>query len=353
MLLFWRKKRARQVQRRDGQREANSDPDQDRQTANTKKALILLITLHVYIISCAFVFQHLEYVKADRQLPNLNKLAGEMSKQFNISVNESMVLVRKAVTAAELDKQVYMRSLWKEFSKAFWFVTILFTTVGTGHIVPVTFYGRLFAILSALVGIPLYALFLKHFGDCVLQVNRRIIRCCEAAQPRHKRGSNRNSKMVLFAFFQMVFIIGMGALGAIPFDWTYFDGVYFCFISLSTVGFGDLIPDLSGNKAIYGVVYMFYNVIGLGFVSCFICTVVNAIDDFRAIRETAKWAARSVRVKSSAKSNSTYSSRDTARYNFGSSTIDEAQVNNNDFKESDADKSVQGNQNNIEMDVRI
>ncbi len=58
-------------------------------------------------------------------------------------------------------------------------------------------------------------------------------------------------------------------------------GIYFCFISLSTVGFGDLIPDLSGDKAIYGIIYMFYNVIGLGFVSCFICSVVNAIDDFK------------------------------------------------------------------------
>ena len=40
---------------------------------------------------------------------------------------------------------------------------------------------------------------------------------------------------------------------------------------------------------------MFYNVIGLSFVSCFICAVVNAIDDFNSMREAIKWAATSVR----------------------------------------------------------
>ena len=74
-----------------------------------------------------------------------------------------------------------------------------------------------------------------------------------------------------------------------------FAGIYFCFISLSTVGFGDLIPDLSGDKKIYGFIYMFYNVIGLSFVSCFICAVVNAIDDFNSMQEAIKWAATSVR----------------------------------------------------------
>ena len=38
---------------------------------------------------------------------------------------------------------------------------------------------------------------------------------------------------------------------------------------------------------------MFYNVIGLAFVSCFICAVVNAIDDFNAMRDAVNWAARS------------------------------------------------------------
>ena len=43
---------------------------------------------------------------------------------------------------------------------------------------------------------------------------------------------------------------------------------------------------------------MFYNVIGLAFVSCFICAVVNAIDDFNSMNEAVKWAARSLTHRS-------------------------------------------------------
>ena len=53
---------------------------------------------------------------------------------------------------------------------------------------------------------------------------------------------------------------------------------------------------------------MFYNVIGLSFVSCFICSVVNAIDDFKTMRETARWAVQSVR-KTALKAKSSNTSR--------------------------------------------
>jgi len=267
-------------------------------THDARKTLILFIVLHVYIVICAVAFQQVEQVKSEGSMHNLNKMAENMSRRFNISLNSSMRLIQQVIYAEKLDGKVEMSKSWSEFSKAFWFVTILFTTVGTGHIVPTTFKGRLLAITTGLIGIPLYALFLKHFGECILYINKRMIGLCEGCGSTCKNGTKKNTKIVFVSFFEMMLIIFLGALGAFPFDWPYFDGIYFCFISLSTVGFGDLIPDISGDKKIYGLVYMFYNVIGLAFVSCFICAVVNAIDDFNSMNEAVKWAARSLTHRS-------------------------------------------------------
>ena len=98
---------------------------------------------------------------------------------------------------------------------------------GTGHIVPITFKGRLMAIITALIGIPLYALFLKHFGECILYANKRLLGLCSCSKLSPEEQKWKNTKIVLVAFFEMMIIIFTGALGAFPFNWTYFQGKNF------------------------------------------------------------------------------------------------------------------------------
>ncbi len=55
-------------------------------------------------------------------------------------------------------------------------------------------------------------------------------------------------------------------------DWTYFESLYFCFITMTTVGLGDYVPGCSEkwtdstSRIVYKVCLVFYFIIGLSFV---------------------------------------------------------------------------------------
>jgi hypothetical protein len=121
---------------------------------------------------------------------------------------------------------------------------------GYGNIVPATFGGRTFCILFALVGIPLTLSVIASMGHifatAVSSLFARVRNHLPAA-PGVLTRVNTAARRSLTAVAAVVFLFLYLAAGAGLFmlweeDWSFFEGFYFCFVTMTTIGFGDLVP---------------------------------------------------------------------------------------------------------------
>ena len=111
---------------------------------------------------------------------------------------------------------------------------------GYGSIAPETQGGRIFLIFYALGGIPIALIFLATMGkvfdrwvDFGIQLLGRNL------------AKRRIVKIVALIMFTLLGLCFFVFLPSIAFDlleqWNYFESVYFSFVTLTTIGFGDFV----------------------------------------------------------------------------------------------------------------
>ncbi|XP_015111056.1 TWiK family of potassium channels protein 7 isoform X2 [Diachasma alloeum] len=151
--------------------------------------------------------------------------------------------------------------------QAMFFASTVLTTIGYGNVVPLTDWGRVFCIFYAFVGIPLTLTAIAAWGKLFAEtVNNLADKMRRRLPPLMTRliPSNNTGRRSLGAFAAVVLLFIYLSCGAAMFmlwedDWNFFDGFYFWFVTMTTIGFGDLVP----KKPKYMLLCSLYILVGL------------------------------------------------------------------------------------------
>nr|XP_033794269.1 potassium channel subfamily K member 17 [Geotrypetes seraphini] len=128
---------------------------------------------------------------------------------------------------------------WK-FAGSFFFCVTVVTTIGYGNLSPSTTGGQIFCIFYALVGIPLNLILLNRIGQWMSNWVHRCSNVLGKKLSRPKTAKVLTSLCALGLGLLLFFFLPPLMFTSIE-DWNYSEGIYYAFITLSTIGFGDYV----------------------------------------------------------------------------------------------------------------
>jgi len=123
---------------------------------------------------------------------------------------------------------------WTWDGSAFYAFTVI-TTIGYGSYTPQTVAGRTFTVIYALLGLGVASAFLSAVGENSLDLIRFVYKRSMGVSSANHHFLIVNVALLLFVCIAVVFY-------ALTEEWNFFESWYFLFVSITTVGFGDLIP---------------------------------------------------------------------------------------------------------------
>ncbi|XP_071384878.1 potassium channel subfamily K member 3a [Centroberyx affinis] len=256
------------------------------------RTLALIICTFTYLIVGAAIFDVLESQTETTQRKELDDRRRELLKTYNLSTDNFDELV-----TVVLQLKPHKAGVQWKFAGSFYFAITVITTIGYGHAAPSTDGGKVFCILYALLGIPLTLVMFQSLGERINTFVRYLLhRLKKCLGMRHTEVSMVN--MVTIGFISCMSTLCVGALAFSHFEgWSFFHAYYYCFITLTTIGFGDYVAlqneEALQNKSEYVAFCFIYILTGLTVIGAFLNLVVlrfmtmNAEDEKRDAEQRA------------------------------------------------------------------
>uniref|UniRef100_A0A665WC45 Potassium channel subfamily K member 10-like n=1 Tax=Echeneis naucrates TaxID=173247 RepID=A0A665WC45_ECHNA len=248
-----------------------------------KTVLAVFIVVVLYLICGGLAFRALEmpFESIQKNSITLEK-ASFLEKHPCVRPDELEALIKvNAVCAGvrPIADTSNSSSQW-DLGSAFFFAGTVITTIGYGNIAPSTEGGKIFCILYAIFGIPLFGFLLAGIGD---QLGTIFVKSILRVEKIFRQISQTKIRVTSTILFILAGCIVFVTIPAVIFKyiegWTTLDAIYFVVITLTTVGIGDYVA--GGNRTIdymqwYKPLVWFWILVGLAYFAA----VLSMISDW-------------------------------------------------------------------------
>ncbi|XP_064812453.1 potassium channel subfamily K member 15-like [Oncorhynchus masou masou] len=259
--------------------------------AQNIRTLSLILCMLSYLLVGAAVFDALESEIENSKKKILEQKRNELKKKYGFTDVDYREIERVV-----LQSEPHRAGRQWKFAGSFYFAITVLTTIGYGHAAPSTDAGKVFCMFYAVLGIPLTLVMFQSMGERINTFVRyllcRLKRCMGLRKTDVSMGN-----MVLVGLLSCMSTLCVGAAAFSHFEgWTFFNAYYYCFITLTTIGFGDFVA-LQKKEALqrrtpYVAFSFMYILVGLAVIGAFLNLVV-----LRFLTYSTEEATRSLEVE--------------------------------------------------------
>ncbi|TNN65475.1 Potassium channel subfamily K member 5 [Liparis tanakae] len=258
------------------------------------KGPLLTSAIIFYLSIGAAIFQVLEEPNWKEAAKNYTARKDTILKKYPCLTQDDLDKILEVVSDAAGQGVTITGS--KTFNNWNWpnaviFAATVITTIGYGNIAPKTPKGRVFCIFYGLFGVPLCLSWISELGKFFGGRAKHL------GQYLTKKGfSLRKAQFTCTAIFLLWGVLVHLVLPPFVFmsqeGWTYIEGLYFSFVTLTTIGFGDLVAGVEPNKE-YPTLYRYFVEVwiylGLAWLSLFFNWKVRmVIEAHKALKKRRK-----------------------------------------------------------------
>ncbi|CAH3122349.1 unnamed protein product, partial [Pocillopora meandrina] len=203
-----------------------------------KTAFLRTLGLLLWTLFSAWLFVKVEHTEKDHKEEKyylLLSLFESLASKYNMSLEEFNKISTVAYEALSEPKPQWT------YHVAVTFVIQAVTTIGYGFITPQTSTGQMLCIFVCLIGVPITLLTLKSIGELIAKWVHTIVWKFEKEILKRPEPKQMQTKSAVILFSFMVLLIVVSALCIRDSNWSFVEGIYFWFVTFTTIGFGDYI----------------------------------------------------------------------------------------------------------------